>query len=125
MRNIALEIHYGERVCISESNIPRLKERLIIVRNASDSTPEFYASIPGFARALRGWSLEKPPSISEVLDLAHALKVPGVAGSSAPVRGDTPSRILAVRRLSYPPDEAQGRDCSVPRHIVALAALPL
>jgi hypothetical protein len=25
--------------------------------------------------ALRGWSLEKPPSISEMLDLAHALKL--------------------------------------------------
>jgi MoxR-like ATPase len=54
------------------------REAEIIARNASDSTPEFYASIAGFAKALRGWSLEKPPSISEVLDLAQALKVLGV-----------------------------------------------
>jgi hypothetical protein len=32
----------------------------------------------GLAKALRGWSLEKPPSVSEILDLAHALKVLGV-----------------------------------------------
>jgi hypothetical protein len=29
----------------------------------------------GLAKALRGWSLEKPPSVSEILDLAQALKV--------------------------------------------------
>ena len=29
---------------------------------------------PGLAKALRGWSLEKPPSISEMLDLARLLK---------------------------------------------------
>jgi hypothetical protein len=28
----------------------------------------------GLAKALRGWSLEKPPSISEMLDLAQALE---------------------------------------------------
>jgi hypothetical protein len=31
----------------------------------------------GLAKALRGWSLEKPPSISEMLDLAQALTVLG------------------------------------------------
>jgi hypothetical protein len=31
----------------------------------------------GLAKALRGWSLEKPPSISEMLDLAQALEVLG------------------------------------------------
>ncbi len=29
----------------------------------------------GFAKALRGWSLEKPPSVSGILDLEQALKV--------------------------------------------------
>ena len=29
------------------------------------------------AKALRGWSLEKPPSVSEILDLAEALKILG------------------------------------------------
>jgi hypothetical protein len=32
----------------------------------------------GLAKALRGWSLEKPPSVSEILDLAEALKILGV-----------------------------------------------
>jgi hypothetical protein len=31
----------------------------------------------GLAKALRGWSLEKPPSISEMLDLAQALEALG------------------------------------------------
>ena len=31
----------------------------------------------GLAKALRGWNLEKPPSIAEILDLAQALKVLG------------------------------------------------
>jgi len=29
----------------------------------------------GLAKALRGWSLEKPPLVSEILDLAQAPKV--------------------------------------------------
>jgi len=33
----------------------------------------------GLAKALRGWSLEKPPSISEMLDLSQALEVLGEA----------------------------------------------
>jgi hypothetical protein len=34
-----------------------------------DSTPEFHAGMAGLAKAWRGLSLEKPPSVSEVLDL--------------------------------------------------------
>jgi hypothetical protein len=40
-----------------------------------DSTHKFHAGMVGLAKALRGWSLEKPPSASEILDLAQALKV--------------------------------------------------
>jgi len=40
-----------------------------------DSSPEFHAGMAGLAKALRGWSLEKPPSVSEILDLAEALKI--------------------------------------------------
>jgi MoxR-like ATPase len=36
------------------------------------------AQLAGLARALRGWSLEKPPSIAEMLDLAKALEIMGV-----------------------------------------------
>ena len=40
----------------------------------------------GLAKALRGWSLEKPPSISEMLDLAQALKVLGEKEITADMR---------------------------------------
>jgi hypothetical protein len=33
--------------------------------------------LAGLAKALRGWSLEKAPSVSEILDLADALKILG------------------------------------------------
>ena len=36
-----------------------------------------HEGMAGLAKALRGWSLEKPPSISEMLDLAQALRVLG------------------------------------------------
>ena len=32
----------------------------------------------GLAKALRAWSMEKPPSIAELLDLAQALEILGV-----------------------------------------------
>src|SRR4029077_19224161 len=34
--------------------------------------------LAGLARALRGWSLEKPPSIAEMLDLSDALEILGL-----------------------------------------------
>jgi hypothetical protein len=40
----------------------------------------------GLAKALRGWSLEKPPSISEMLDLAQALEVLGEQRITAEMR---------------------------------------
>src|SRR6266478_2739198 len=51
------------------------REAEIVRVRTSDSSPEFHAGMAGLAKALRGWSLEKPPSISEILDLAQALKV--------------------------------------------------
>jgi hypothetical protein len=35
---------------------------------------------------LRGWSLEKPPSVSEILDLAQALKILGLERVTADMR---------------------------------------
>jgi hypothetical protein len=40
----------------------------------------------GLANALRGWSLEKPPSVSEILDLAQALKILGREQITAEMR---------------------------------------
>jgi MoxR-like ATPase len=53
------------------------REAEIVRLRTQDSSHEFHAGMAGLAKALRGWSLEKPPSISEILDLAQALKVLG------------------------------------------------
>jgi MoxR-like ATPase len=51
------------------------REAEIVALRTPDSSREFHAGMAGLAKALRGWSLEKPPSVSEILDLAQALKV--------------------------------------------------
>jgi MoxR-like ATPase len=53
------------------------REAQIVALRTPDSSRQFYAGMAGLARALRGWSLEKPPSVSEILDLAEALKILG------------------------------------------------
>ena len=51
------------------------REAEIVALRTPDSSHEFHAGMAGLAKALRGWSLEKPPSVSEILDLAQALKI--------------------------------------------------
>jgi len=53
------------------------REAEIVALRTPDSSGEFRAAMAGLAKALRGWSLEKPPSVSEILDLAQALRVLG------------------------------------------------
>jgi MoxR-like ATPase len=53
------------------------REAEIVALRTPDSSHEFHAGMAGLAKALRGWSLEKPPSVSEILDLAQALKLLG------------------------------------------------
>ena len=55
---------------------PQREARILQMRTPNQS-PEFHQRMAGLAKALRGWSLEKPPSISEMLDLAQALEVLG------------------------------------------------
>jgi len=55
---------------------PQLEARILRLRTRGQSH-EFHRGLAGLAKALRGWSLEKPPSISEMLDLAQALAVLG------------------------------------------------
>lgn len=55
---------------------PQREARILQIRTPNQS-PEFHQGMAGLAKALRGWSLEKPPSISEMLDLAQALEVLG------------------------------------------------
>ena len=55
---------------------PRREADIMRLRAPTRST-SFHCEMAGLAKALRGWSLEKPPSISEMLDLAQALELLG------------------------------------------------
>jgi MoxR-like ATPase len=62
------------------------QEAQIVALRTPDSSREFHAGMAGLAKALRGWSLEKPPSVSEILDLAQALRVLGTEQITAEMR---------------------------------------
>ena len=53
------------------------ESEILTVRSRSDS-PRMRGQLAGLAHALRGWNMEKPPSIAEMLDLAQALEILGV-----------------------------------------------
>jgi MoxR-like ATPase len=55
------------------------REVRILEQRTGGSHAELHGQIAGFAHALRGYTLEKPPSIAEMLDLAEALKILGAA----------------------------------------------
>lgn len=59
-----------------EHPTPEREARILELRTPNHQ-PEFHRNMAGLAKALRGWSLEKPPSISEMLDLVQALEVLG------------------------------------------------
>src|SRR5438105_4208745 len=48
------------------------RERQILALVTEDGDINIHGQIAGLARALRGWSMEKPPSIAEMLDVARA-----------------------------------------------------
>ena len=50
---------------------------ILAVRSTSQD-PALRGQLAGLASALRGWRMEKPPSIAEMLDLAQALEILGV-----------------------------------------------
>ena len=70
------------------------REAEIVALRTPESSREFHAGMAGLAKALRGWSLEKPPSVSEILDLAQALRVLGVERITVDMR-DTLLPLLA------------------------------
>lgn len=47
---------------------------ILAARSAAQQMP-LLGQMAGLAHALRGWNMEKPPSIAEMLDLAHALDI--------------------------------------------------
>ena len=68
-----------------EHPTPEREARILQLR-IPEASAEFHEGMAGLAKALRGWSLEKPPSISEMLDLAQALKVLGEEEITAEMR---------------------------------------
>ena len=64
---------------------PETEAKILRLRTPNQS-PDFHCGMAGLAKALRGWSLEKPPSISEMLDLAKALEVLGKEEITAEMR---------------------------------------
>ena len=58
---------------------PRVeREREILTIRSNSESSHLRHQLAGLAHALRGWNMEKPPSIAEMLDLAHALEILGV-----------------------------------------------
>jgi MoxR-like ATPase len=70
------------------------REAEIVARRTPEASQEFHAGMAGLAQALRGWSLEKAPSVSEILDLAQALRLLGVEEVTPQMR-DTLLPLLA------------------------------
>jgi MoxR-like ATPase len=54
------------------------REREILAARGTSDNPRLQGQIAGLANALRGWQMEKPPSIAEMLDLAEALDLLGM-----------------------------------------------
>ncbi len=54
------------------------RERQILALQSRGDDGNIHGQIAGLARALRGWSLEKAPSIAEMLDVAQALEILGI-----------------------------------------------
>ena len=50
------------------------EREILAVRSRSESS-QLRGQLAGLAHALRGWNMEKPPSIAEMLDLAQALEI--------------------------------------------------
>src|SRR5246127_5418102 len=70
------------------------RESEIVAMKTPDAGAEFHRAMAGLAKALRGWSLEKPPSVCEILDLAQALRILGAEEVTAEMR-DTLLPLLA------------------------------
>jgi MoxR-like ATPase len=54
------------------------REVEILAVRSANREPALLGQMAGLAHALRGWNMEKPPSIAEMLDLSEALRILGV-----------------------------------------------
>jgi len=57
---------------------PVEREVEILAARSANHETTLVGQMAGLAHALRGWNMEKPPSIAEMLDLAQALEILGV-----------------------------------------------
>jgi MoxR-like ATPase len=55
------------------------REKEILTVRSTTKDPRLRGQLAGLAHALRAWSMEKPPSIAELLDLARALEIMSVS----------------------------------------------
>jgi len=62
------------------------RETKILALRATAQQSGLHGELAGFAHALRGYKLEKPPSIAEMLDLAEALRLLEADGISPELR---------------------------------------
>jgi|SRR5579872_371841 len=62
------------------------RETRILSLRAPSQHVDVHGELAGFAHALRGYKLEKPPSIAEMLDLAEALRLLGEDGIKPEMR---------------------------------------
>src|SRR6266480_5583216 len=70
------------------------REAEILSARSADHEAALLGQMAGLAQALRGWNMEKPPSIAEMLDLAQALQILGVK-EIAPEQRDVLLPLLA------------------------------
>lgn len=70
------------------------REVEILAARSAGQDPGLLGQMAGLAHALRGWNLEKPPSIAEMLVLAQALEILG-AKEIAPEQRDVLLPLLA------------------------------
>jgi MoxR-like ATPase len=62
------------------------RETQILAARGSTEDPALRRQMVGLAKALRAWSMEKPPSIAELLDLAEAIEIMGAREITAEMR---------------------------------------
>jgi len=65
---------------------PTIERETKILGLRTTRQSDVHGELAGFAHALRGYKLEKPPSIAEMLDLADALRLLGADGINAEMR---------------------------------------
>lgn len=70
------------------------REIEILTTRTADQEALLLGQMAGLAHALRGWNMEKPPSIAEMLDLAKALQILGLK-EIAPEQRDVLLPLLA------------------------------